>query len=149
MRDDDDYEVGYGRPPKHTRFQKGQSGNPKGRPKGSRNFATELEEVLEAPVPVTENGVKIHVSSRQAAIYRLREMAFNGGIGAMREFLALAREFEAARAATQAERRLTCDEDEILDRFIAEIREGGEVSAGEDGATDDPNGDDPEGDDDP
>ncbi len=149
MRDDDDYEVGYGKPPKHTRFQKGQSGNPKGRPKGRRNFATELEEVLEAPVPVTQNGAKAHVSSRQAVLYRLRERALNGDIGPMKQLLELAERHEAAKAATQAERRLNRDEDEILERFIAEIREGGEVSAGEDGATDDPNGDDPEGDDDP
>jgi len=149
MHDDDDYEVGYGKPPKHTRFQKGQSGNPKGRPKGRRNFATELEEVLEAPVPVTQNGAKVHVSSRQAVLYRLREMALNGDIGPMKQLLELAERHEATKAATQAERGLTRDEAEILERFIAEIREGGEVSAGEDGATDDPNGDDPEGDDDP
>jgi hypothetical protein len=34
------YNVGYGKPPVQTRFRKGQSGNPKGRGKGSRNFAT-------------------------------------------------------------------------------------------------------------
>jgi len=149
MRDDDDYEVGYGRPPKHTRFQKGQSGNPKGRPKGRRNFATELEEVLEAPVPVTQNGAKAHVSSRQAVLYRLRERALNGDIGPMKQFLELAERHEAAKAATQAERRLNRDEDEILERFIAEIRGGVGIPAGEDGTEDDRAGDDPEGDNDP
>jgi hypothetical protein len=41
-----DYEVGYGKPPRETRFAKGQSGNPRGRPSGAKNFATLLREAL-------------------------------------------------------------------------------------------------------
>jgi len=43
------YEVGYGRPPKATRFKPGCSGNPKGRPKGSKAPKTLLEEALSSP----------------------------------------------------------------------------------------------------
>jgi len=51
-----DYEVGFGRPPKHGQFKPGMSGNPSGRPKGSKNFLTRFNEVTSSLVTVTENG---------------------------------------------------------------------------------------------
>ena len=46
------YTIGYGKPPEHSRFQKGQSGNKKGRPKGARNLKTETIEELSETVTV-------------------------------------------------------------------------------------------------
>ena len=43
--DETNYKVGYGKPPKKTRFKKGTSGNPGGRPKGSRSFESIYEEL--------------------------------------------------------------------------------------------------------
>src|SRR5689334_24983502 len=65
-----DYEVGYGRPPRHTRFAKGQSGNPRGRPCGAKNFTTLLEEALNEPVTVTENGGRRKGSKRRSLVTR-------------------------------------------------------------------------------
>jgi hypothetical protein len=62
----DDNAVGYGRPPRHTRFQPGRSGNPKGRPKGSKNFSTLFSEELAQPVTLTENGKRRRMPKRQA-----------------------------------------------------------------------------------
>jgi len=50
------YEVGYRRPPKATRFQPGQSGNRKGRPKGAQNLATLIQQELQAKITINENG---------------------------------------------------------------------------------------------
>jgi hypothetical protein len=50
-RDESDYEVGYGKPPRATRWKKGQSGNPNGRPKAPKDFATAVEQLLLAPPP--------------------------------------------------------------------------------------------------
>ena len=47
--DERDYEVGYGKPPRHTRFELGRSGNPQGRPGGSKNLLTLLNEALKEP----------------------------------------------------------------------------------------------------
>ncbi len=64
-----DYEVGYGKPPKSGRFKPGQSGNPKGRPKGAKNLKTELEEELLEKVPIKEHG-KVRKVSKQRALLK-------------------------------------------------------------------------------
>jgi hypothetical protein len=63
-----DYEVGYGKPPHRTRFQKGQSGNPRGRPCESKNLKTLLSEALNEPVVITENGRRRKITKRKAII---------------------------------------------------------------------------------
>ena len=50
------YEVGYGKPPKHSQFRPGQSGNPAGRRKGVRNLKTDVKRTLATPVKVKEGG---------------------------------------------------------------------------------------------
>ena len=74
----DDYDVGYGKPPVHSRFKPGQSGNSKGRPKGVRNFKTDVQATLKAPVRVTRGGKPRNVSTQAAMLLRLREKALGG-----------------------------------------------------------------------
>ena len=73
-----DYEVGYARPPVHTRFKPGQSGNPAGRPKGAQNFATEIAAELKEAILVKEGGVTKRLSKRRAMIKRQAERALQG-----------------------------------------------------------------------
>jgi hypothetical protein len=56
------------KPPRSTRFKKGQSGNPRGRPSGSKNLSTLLSEALNEPVILTENGKHRKVTKREAIV---------------------------------------------------------------------------------
>jgi hypothetical protein len=66
-----DYEVGYGKPPLHTRFQKGKSGNPKGRPRGKKNMSTLLSTALNASIVVVANGGRKKITKREAIVTQL------------------------------------------------------------------------------
>jgi hypothetical protein len=70
--------VGYGRPPKHSQFAKGRSGNPNGRPKGVRNFATVIEAELNTKIPINENGKRKSISKREAVAKQLVNKAASG-----------------------------------------------------------------------
>jgi hypothetical protein len=73
-----DYEVGYGKPPKHTRFRKGQSGNPRGRAKNTRNLKTELRSVLDETLSLSMAGREVKLSARKAMLLALRNKALKG-----------------------------------------------------------------------
>src|ERR1700724_4675339 len=73
-----DYEVGYGKPPRDTRFKRGQSGNPRGRPPGAKNLSTLLNEALNELVVVTENRGRKRIRKRQAAFKALVKRGAKG-----------------------------------------------------------------------
>lgn len=99
------FDIGYGKPPKKHQFKKGKSGNPKGRPKGVRNFETELKEVINSQVTITRDGKKQTISVKKAAVLKLAEKSLSGNIPALRVLLDLSR---------------TCDEKEI-DNVVADL----------------------------
>lgn len=88
MPEERDYEVGYGRPPKATQFKKGQSGNPKGRPKGRLNVDTEFQALLEECVTVTENGRQRSMPLMKVILKRLVTKAAGGDLKAIPMILA-------------------------------------------------------------
>ena len=70
--------VGYGRPPKHSQFKPGHSGNPKGRPKGAKNEATIWRNVFNKRVAIREGGRQRKVSLLEAMILKFVENALKG-----------------------------------------------------------------------
>jgi Family of unknown function (DUF5681) len=96
--------VGYGRPPVNTQFKKGQSGNPKGRPKGSFNVSTLFMKTLREKVVINENGQRKKVTKLEAALKQLVNKAASGDLRAINQLAELARESEAKQNAPGAER---------------------------------------------
>jgi Family of unknown function (DUF5681) len=115
-----DYEVGYKRPPRHTQFQPGRSGNPAGRPKGLNNLSTDVKRMLEVPVTVTERGRKRRISTQRGALMMLREMALLRDRHAQKLVLDLARSFNNEPDQTAAS-VLAPDDQEILDAFRKKV----------------------------
>ena len=96
--DDEKYSVGHGRPPRHTRFKKGESGNPRGRPKGSKNVATVLAEVLNARVPANVNGRRRLITKLYAVMTQLVNKAASGDPRSIQILLNEIRQIRSDRA---------------------------------------------------
>jgi hypothetical protein len=82
MADENDskYTVGYRRPPKHTQFKPGQSGNAKGRPRKSRTFADDLETELRSMIEVSEGGKRRRITKRRAIAKQHVNKALRGDV---------------------------------------------------------------------
>ncbi len=118
----DGYEVGFGKPPRHSQFKPGQSGNPSGRPKGAKSFETELEDVLKQQTAVTSGGQTRYVSTVKAVLLRLRHKALSGELPAIDRFLGLM----ANRKGDNESNTPTPEEDaEIVDMFLDRVLRGG------------------------
>jgi hypothetical protein len=84
-----EYQVGYRKPPQHSRFKKGQSGNPKGRPKASESFARLARRTLNEKIVIKEDGERRTITKLQAALKQLINKAASGDARAIREVFKL------------------------------------------------------------
>jgi hypothetical protein len=118
----DDYEVGYKKPPRHTRFRQGRSGNPNGRPKQARNLLTDLHEELQQRITVREGGTERRISRQRAVVKRLLEKALKGELGAVtRLFDLVLRHDAAASERYEPETPLSAEEREVLAELTARL----------------------------
>ena len=103
---------GYGNPPTHSRFRRGFSGNPRGRPKGAKNFMTLVAKTSNEKVKLGKNGPS--VSKVEAALRRLVDGAAAGNPKHMHQLFVLQQWAEgrtealapAGEALTQADREV-------------------------------------------
>jgi hypothetical protein len=111
----EDKDVGYGRPPRRTRFRPGQSGNPRGRPKGARSTGTIVTGVLNRKVSLTSAGQRRQVALKEAIVLRMAEAALKGDLKAAAALFSLA---ERAAEAAEMEPALT-PQDQADETIIA------------------------------
>jgi hypothetical protein len=85
--DNENYEVGKGKPPKKHQFKPGQSGNPKGRPKGSKNVHHVLTKILGEKITITDAGKKMVVDKLEGAIRVMVNKSFEGSPASLKLLL--------------------------------------------------------------
>lgn len=120
---DDDGRAGYKRPPSHTQFKAGQSGNPKGRPKHVRNLKTEFLEELGEVIRVREGDRELTISKQRALIKALVAAAIKGDMRATNAIVSFCtRAFGDEPEDTEPESPAP-DDLEILNEFVGrEVR---------------------------
>jgi hypothetical protein len=117
----DDYEVGYGKPPKKYQFKKGQSGNRKGRRKGSRNTSAMLKKALDRMAEVRENGKIKKMPVRELIILKLVTKAVSGDLRALEKVLSMQAADEDAREKNESTDVLAPEDQALLDLFLGGI----------------------------
>jgi len=113
------YAVGYARPPKETQFKPGRSGNLKGRPKGAKNEATMLREMLHERIDIQQGGRSRKVPSLQVMLLKCRNAALGGDLKALAFLLNRYRLIAGVEPDTDA--LLDQDGRQILEDYKAEL----------------------------
>ena len=113
--------VGFKKPPKRHQFQPGQSGNPNGRPKGARNFRTDLRKELSELLSIREEGREISISKQRALIKRLVASAVSGDARAIATVLS----FCARTFGDDGDDELASEDRDIVQAFARGPRKRG------------------------
>jgi hypothetical protein len=117
------FSVGYGKPPVHSRFRRGVSGNPRGRPRGvstDRAVRLMLKEAYRL-IAVREGEETRGLPGLQAAIRKLLHMGLKGNGSALRDFISIVREMEqdAARQQSATGNDVAAPREDISDEMRA------------------------------
>ena len=117
-----DPSTGYKRPPRRHQFKPGQSGNPKGRPKGARSLESVLAQELQQTVLVRENGRPRTLRKLEVIVRKLVNAGLQGGAKDLELLLRMLVRLPAPDDAPGRIDHLTAAEQAILDRFLGPAR---------------------------
>ena len=120
--DEGDHEVGYGKPPRHSQFVKGQSGNPRGRPAGAKNLKTLLSKALNEFVIVAENGRRRKITKRQAIVTQLVNRSAKSDLRATKILLDIIQELERGTQPASSETAFGPADEKVIEQLKARLR---------------------------
>jgi hypothetical protein len=115
-----DYVVGYRRPPKATQFTAGKSGNPRGRPRGSRPVGAILQEIIQQKVSVTEGGKTRRIPALEVMLRRLANDAMRSDQRAIKLLLSLVDRYAESPETALQLRDMLAEDEAILAQYLGE-----------------------------
>lgn len=124
MSEEADYKVGKGRPPKHTRFRRGQSGNPSGKKKGTRSLKADVDDELRAIVSITENGRPRKITKQQLLVKSTLAKAIKGDNRATQQIFELVHRHLGTGDEASRQDALPAEDQAILDAYFARRSHG-------------------------
>lgn len=121
------YEVGYGKPPKASRFKPGQSGNPKGRKKGKKSLAQLFKDILDEKITVREGQILKTYSAKEVMLRQIVKGGMKGDAKAITTVIMAAKSFgliepERDDPDAQAAMTLTEEDQEIVSRLLLQAK---------------------------
>ena len=122
MSDQDNGLARYQRPPRKGQFKPGQSGNPRGRPKGSRNIRTCVQDLLDARIAVKENGKIRKIPRSEAIAIQLVNLASKGDPKGLAAVLNMTRDYEAASGDSRPIALSRAEDEAVMAGIVARIR---------------------------
>lgn len=114
-----DDDVGYGKPPKANQFKAGQSGNPKGRPKGAKSEATILVELLNRKVEIRQNGKVRKITILEGILHKLAEDSLKGNTKSAAFVL---NRLASIASTDSTETEVNPDDKAVLDAYLRKFR---------------------------
>lgn len=113
-----DYEVGYKRPPMHTRFKPGQCGNPRGRPPKYTSFTSQVREAMAQKVSVVENGRRKKLAKGEIIATGMVNRAAKGSVRDVATLIQLTNRFEVDEPSNAAAAITDAEAEAIIDLYI-------------------------------
>jgi uncharacterized protein DUF5681 len=114
-----EYDVGYRKPPKHKQFQPGQSGNPRGRPKGSKNESTILHGILHRTIKIQDGGRSRQVTILEAMLTRFAQDSLKGNV---KSAAFLLNRYGTLVSGEIQQAELTGDDQAVLEAFMTRLK---------------------------